>query len=168
MSQYKSQIQNLFLSMVRKRHQPVEVVLNTGTTLRGKIKGYDQFSITITFKDKAEVVYKSAILYITALPKKMYAFAHGGPGTDGPRRFSPGAPRFPRPGIGSGSDPSPRPGMPSRPGSVPRPAPIPRPAPPSRPASRPRDDDDDDPPPPRKTPKMIIDIPLPRRHPRPP
>ena len=59
MSQYKSQIQNLFLSDCRKKHQPVEVVLNTGTTLRGRVKGYDQFSVALIFKDKVEVVYKS-------------------------------------------------------------------------------------------------------------
>lgn len=70
MAQYKSQIQNMFLSTVRKKHQPVEVVLNTGTTLRGKVKNYDQFSITLAFKEKSEVIYKSAILYITALPKR--------------------------------------------------------------------------------------------------
>jgi len=70
MSQYKSQIQNLFLSSVRKRHQPVEVVLNTGTSLHGKIKGYDQFSVTLTFRNKVEVIYKSAILFITALERK--------------------------------------------------------------------------------------------------
>ncbi|HEY9070050.1 MAG TPA: RNA chaperone Hfq, partial [Candidatus Ozemobacteraceae bacterium] len=70
MTQYKSQIQNLFLSMCRKKHQPCEVVLNTGTTLRGKVKSYDQFSITLTFKDKVEVIYKSAILFITAMQRK--------------------------------------------------------------------------------------------------
>lgn len=70
MSQYKSQIQNFFLSDVRKRHQPVEVVLDTGTTLRGRIKSYDQFSITLVFKEKTEVIYKSAILYVSWLPKK--------------------------------------------------------------------------------------------------
>lgn len=68
MSKYKSQIQNLYLSGVRKRHQPVEVVLDTGTTLRGKIRGYDQFSITLSFREKVEVIYKSAILYISTLP----------------------------------------------------------------------------------------------------
>lgn len=70
MSEYRSQIQNTFLSTVRKRHQPVEVVLDTGTCLRGIIKGFDQFSVTIGFHDKLEVIYKSAILYITAMPKK--------------------------------------------------------------------------------------------------
>lgn len=92
MSEYRSQIQNLFLSVVRKRHQPVEVVLDTGTCLRGIIKGFDQFSITIGFHDKLEVIYKSAILYITAMPKKIRPRpAYGAPrpgGMDRPPRYS--------------------------------------------------------------------------------
>jgi RNA chaperone Hfq len=68
MSQYNSQVQNMFLSQMRKKHQRVEVILETGNTLRGKLKGYDQYSITLAFKDKLEVIYKSSIIYITPLP----------------------------------------------------------------------------------------------------
>lgn len=130
MTQYKSQIQNLFLSMCRKKHQPCEVVLNTGTTLRGKLKSYDQFSITLSFKDKIEVIYKSAILFITAIQRRQqrpvarrpYGMA-AGPGT-APRRT-----------------PSDRPDRPVRP-STPR-------TPPGYDDSG----DTSDPPPPRKTPR---------------
>ncbi|NCB39498.1 MAG: hypothetical protein EOM80_12100 [Erysipelotrichia bacterium] len=69
MSQYKSQIQNQFLSQARKRHLKVEVILETGTVLRGKLKAYDQFSISLSFKDKVEIVYKSSIIYISILPQ---------------------------------------------------------------------------------------------------
>ncbi len=156
MSQYKSQIQNMFLSMVRKKHQPVEVVLNTGTTLRGKVKGYDQFSLTLTFKDKSEVIYKSAILYITALPKRKRPFpAAGGaaPGT-GPRRFpAPG-------GFGSGGPPSrPRRGPPGE-------EPPAKPRPP-KPPPRMYIDDDRDPPPPRKKMRIDDEPPPPRKPPKP-
>lgn len=68
MSQYKSQVQNQFLSQARKRHLKVEVILETGTVLRGKLKAYDQFSVSLAFKDKVEIVYKSSIIYISALP----------------------------------------------------------------------------------------------------
>ena len=68
MSQYKSQIQNLFLSQARKKHQKIELVLETGTVLRGKLKAYDQFSVTLGFKDQSEVIYKSSIIYMTILP----------------------------------------------------------------------------------------------------
>ncbi len=68
MSQYKSQVQNQFLSQARKRHLKVEVILETGTVLRGKLKAYDQFSVSLSFKDKVEIVYKSSIIYISILP----------------------------------------------------------------------------------------------------
>jgi host factor-I protein len=115
MSQYKSQIQNLFLSMARKRHQIVEIVLNTGTTLRGKVKGYDQFSLTLVFKDKVEVLYKSAILYISLLPRKrrpiMRPMSPGrGTGGPGPTRFQGGPGSEPgRPSDDFSRPPAPRP-----------------------------------------------------------
>ena len=68
MSQYKSQVQNMFLSQARKKHQKIELVLETGTALRGKLKAYDQFSVTLGFKDQSEVIYKSSIIYMTILP----------------------------------------------------------------------------------------------------
>jgi len=68
MSQYKSQVQNQFLSQARKRHLKVEVILETGTVLRGKLKAYDQFSVSLSFIDKVEIVYKSSIIYISVLP----------------------------------------------------------------------------------------------------
>ncbi|HOY69178.1 MAG TPA: RNA chaperone Hfq [Candidatus Ozemobacteraceae bacterium] len=130
MTQYKSQIQNLFLSMCRKKHQPCEVVLNTGTTLRGKVKSYDQFSITLIFKDKIEVIYKSAILFITALQRK-------------PRPVQ----RRPY-GSGTGGGYAPRRTDESGP---------PRPTTPRRPTTPPGYDEPQDPPPPRKPPaKMRI------------
>ncbi len=69
MSQYNSAVQNLFLASVRKKRIPVEVALNTGTSFRGKIRAFDQFSISLAFRDKVEVIYKSTILFITALAK---------------------------------------------------------------------------------------------------
>jgi len=134
MSQYKSQIQNLFLSMCRKKHQPCEVVLNTGTTLRGKVKSYDQFSVTLTFKDKVEVIYKSAILFITAMQRKrppMHKPYGAGPGSG----FSP---RRPADGMGDRSE---------------RPDSFRRPATPSTPPGYSDTDEPLDPPPPRKTPR---------------
>jgi RNA chaperone Hfq len=71
MSQYKSQIQNQFLSAARKKHLKVEVILETGTVLRGKIRAYDQFSISLSFRDKVEIIYKSSIIYIAIMPSRM-------------------------------------------------------------------------------------------------
>ena len=78
MSQYKSQVQNLFLSDARKRHKKVEIVLETGTVLKGKIKAYDQFSISLNNRDKTEVIYKSSIIYISAMPPRRNERDSGG------------------------------------------------------------------------------------------
>ena len=64
MAQYRSQLQNQFLSDVRKRRQAVEIVLETGNVLKGRVKSYDRFSVTLVYKGQTEVVYKSAIIYI--------------------------------------------------------------------------------------------------------
>ncbi|MDN5279430.1 MAG: Hfq protein [Clostridiales bacterium] len=77
MSQYKSQVQNQFLSAARKKHLKVEVILETGTVLRGKIQAYDQFSISLSFKDKVEIVYKSSIIYISMMPQRPMAPRRG-------------------------------------------------------------------------------------------
>ncbi len=79
MSQYKSQVQNQFLSAARKKHLKVEVILETGTVLRGKIQAYDQFSISLAFKDKVEVVYKSSIIYISQMPQRFVPQRRPGP-----------------------------------------------------------------------------------------
>lgn len=67
MAQYSSQIQNQFLSLARRKHLRLEIVLETGVVLRGRLEAYDQFSISLSFRGKLEVVYKAAIIYITAL-----------------------------------------------------------------------------------------------------
>ena len=82
MSKYKSQIQNQFLSLARKKHTKVEVILETGTVLRGKLKAYDQFSISLAFKDKVEVVYKSSIIYIAIMPPRTQRYERNDHGYD--------------------------------------------------------------------------------------
>ena len=94
MSQYNSQVQNQFLSAARKKHLKVEVILETGTVLRGKVQAYDQFSISLSFKDKVEVVYKSSIIYISMMPQRpMPARRPSGPRMARPASDSPRAPR---------------------------------------------------------------------------
>ena len=136
MSQYKSQIQNHFLSSARKKHLPVEVILNTGTSLRGKIKGYDQFSISLSFKEKVEVIYKSSILIVSLLARKNFPRREGDFGdrpVRPPRRYSDAVPE----------------NRPTEPVIAPPPVAPPKP----KPASMIIDDDFlNDPPPPRKTP----------------
>lgn len=85
MSKYKSQIQNQFLSLCRKKHTKVEVILETGTVLRGKLKAYDQFSVSLSFRDKVEVVYKSSIIYIAIMPPRSQRYERNDRGYDDPR-----------------------------------------------------------------------------------
>lgn len=92
MSQYKSQVQNQFLSQARKKHMRVEVILETGSVLRGKLKAYDQYSISISFKDKVEIVYKSSVIYICAMPSLR---PMGGDRRPYTRTFAPRSPRRP-------------------------------------------------------------------------
>lgn len=139
MSQYKSQVQNQFLSAARKKHLKVEVILETGTVLRGKVQAYDQFSISLSFKDKVEVVYKSSIIYISMLPQRPMPA----------RRPMGGA----RPSYGSGrpsSSDSPRPRPSSSDAPRPRPAPTPAPVPRKPFPDFDEDVDFNDPPPPKK------------------
>lgn len=145
MSVYRSQIQNMFLSAARKKHIPVEVVLNTGTSLRGKLKGYDQFSITLIFKDKVEVIYKSSILFITLLMKR-------GPVVG------------PRPSRSFSDKPFVERPFTERP---PRPSPAPAPEAPPKPARLVIDDEN---PPPKRVPRVFdpedeSDPPPPRKMP---
>lgn len=70
MTKYNFQVQNFFLSEVRQKHKPVEILLDSGSIVRGRITNYDQFSVTLTFSGKSEIIYKSSILYIKVLPKK--------------------------------------------------------------------------------------------------
>lgn len=131
MSQYKSQVQNQFLSQARKRHLKVEVILETGTVLRGKLKAYDQYSISLSYKDKVEIVYKSSIIYIFAMPALRPPMSYD-------RRPRPSGP--PRSG-GYQRDDAPRP-----------PSDSPAPPPARRPFPDFSEDFPDDPPPPKKVP----------------
>ncbi|GAB4270150.1 MAG: hypothetical protein Kow0029_06750 [Candidatus Rifleibacteriota bacterium] len=130
MSQYKSQVQNQFLSTARKKHLKVEVVLETGTILRGKVRAYDQFSVSLALKDKVEVVYKSSIIYISCISQRTVASRKPMGGRSGGYYSRPTSDRK----FAYGSTPAPR-----------RPLPVFE-----------EDDDfveEDDPPPPKKPPR---------------
>lgn len=119
MSQYKSQVQNQFLSQARKKHMKVEVILETGSVLRGKLKAYDQFSISLAFKDKVEIVYKSSIIYISTLPMmrtERRPYSRPAP-PRGPRRQDPASPpteRAPFPDFDEDFEDPPPPKKPSK------------------------------------------------------
>ncbi len=150
MSQYKSQVQNQFLSQARKRHLKVEVILETGTVLRGKLKAYDQFSVSLSFKDKVEIVYKSSIIYISVLPP-LRPPSRMGSRPSGPRPAGTG---FRREEANTGYRRRPEgedTGYRRRPEADEPARPLPKPAP-KRPFPDFDEEIDNDPPPPKKVP----------------
>lgn len=57
----KYDLQNNLLNYVRKNEIPVIVYLTNGFQLRGKVLGFDNFTIIIEENDKEKLIYKHAI-----------------------------------------------------------------------------------------------------------
>lgn len=58
-------IQDLFLSRLRRSQAPVTMFLMNGFQLRGTISGFDQFVVVLVSDQKQQVIYKHAISTIT-------------------------------------------------------------------------------------------------------
>ena len=58
-------IQDLFLSRLRRSQSPVTMFLMNGFQLRGTIAGFDQFVVVLMSDQKQQVIYKHAISTIT-------------------------------------------------------------------------------------------------------
>ena len=54
-------IQDLFLSRLRRSQMPVTMFLMNGFQLRGIIAGFDQFVVVLMSDQKQQVIYKHAI-----------------------------------------------------------------------------------------------------------
>ncbi len=61
----KNQIQDLFLSRLRRSQTAVTMFLMNGFQLRGTIAGFDQFVVVLMSDQKQQVIYKHAISTIT-------------------------------------------------------------------------------------------------------
>lgn len=57
----KYDLQNNLLNYVRKNEIPLIVYLTNGFQLRGKVLGFDNFTIIIEENDKEKLIYKHAI-----------------------------------------------------------------------------------------------------------
>lgn len=62
---HKTNIQDLFLSRVRRSRTNVTMFLMNGYQLRGTIAGFDQFVVVLISDNKQQVIYKHAISTIT-------------------------------------------------------------------------------------------------------
>lgn len=61
----KNNIQDLFLSRLRRSQTAVTMFLMNGFQLRGTIAGFDQFVVVLMSDQKQQVIYKHAISTIT-------------------------------------------------------------------------------------------------------
>ena len=58
-------LQEIFLTQLRRERRPVTVFLMNGFQMRGYVTGFDAFSVVLTSDGKQMFVYKHAISTIT-------------------------------------------------------------------------------------------------------
>ena len=63
----KNNLQDIFLTRVRKENLPVTLFLVNGFQLRGTISGFDCFVVVLDSDGKQQVIYKHAISTIVPL-----------------------------------------------------------------------------------------------------
>ncbi len=54
-------LQDLFLSRLRRSQEPVTMFLMNGFQMRGRIAGFDPFVVVLMSENKQQVIYKHAI-----------------------------------------------------------------------------------------------------------
>lgn len=74
---HKPNIQDLFLSRVRRSRTNVTMFLMNGYQLRGTISGFDQFVVVLISDNKQQIIYKHAISTIT--PERPISLEPEGP-----------------------------------------------------------------------------------------
>lgn len=61
-------LQETFLTVVRRELRPVTIFLMNGYQLRGQVTGFDPFTVVLTSDGKQQVIYKHAIS--TIIPER--------------------------------------------------------------------------------------------------
>jgi host factor-I protein len=86
-------LQDSFLNHVRKESIEVEVMLSNGTSLRGNVRGFDNFTVIMQVDGKQHLVYKHAIAQLIApkfsRPPQASPRENGSQGDEAPRRQGP-------------------------------------------------------------------------------
>ena len=59
--QKTNNLQEIFLTQVRREHRSVTMFLMNGFQMRGYVTGFDAFTVILTTDGKQQVVYKHAI-----------------------------------------------------------------------------------------------------------
>lgn len=63
--QKTNNLQEIFLTQLRRERRPVTMFLMNGFQMRGYVTGFDAFSVVLTSNGKQMFVYKHAISTIT-------------------------------------------------------------------------------------------------------
>ena len=63
--QKNNNLQEIFLTQLRRERRPVTMFLMNGFQMRGYVTGFDAFSVVLTSDGKQMFVYKHAISTIT-------------------------------------------------------------------------------------------------------
>ena len=63
----KNNLQDIFLTKVRKQSLPVTVFLMNGFQLRGVITGFDSFSLVLDSDGRQQFIYKHAVSTLVPL-----------------------------------------------------------------------------------------------------
>lgn len=66
-------LQELFLTQVRRERRPVTMFLMNGFQMRGYITGFDAFTVILTSDGKQQIIYKHAIS--TIVPERPVSLA---------------------------------------------------------------------------------------------
>ena len=59
--QKTNNLQEIFLTQVRRDRRPVTIFLMNGFQMRGYVTGFDAFTVVLTSDGKQQVIYKHAI-----------------------------------------------------------------------------------------------------------
>ena len=67
-------LQDIFLTQVRREHRSVTMFLMNGFQMRGYVTGFDAFTVVLSSDGKQQVVYKHAIS--TIVPESPVSLTH--------------------------------------------------------------------------------------------
>ena len=67
----KNNLQELFLTQIRRERRQVTVFLMNGFQMRGQVSGFDPFTVVLMSDGKQQVIYKHAIS--TIVPERPVA-----------------------------------------------------------------------------------------------
>ena len=62
--QKTNNLQEIFLTQVRRDRRPVTIFLMNGFQMRGYVTGFDAFTVVLTSDGKQQIVYKLSLLHI--------------------------------------------------------------------------------------------------------